>query len=75
MMIDREDGSHVGHGISATLDLTRERNINTRNSRKEERDKFNKASILSSLYSMELIHSLGLILKALYGGALMYAVW
>jgi len=40
----------------------RERNINTRNTRKEEkeRDNFNKASILSSLHSMEFIHSLGI---------------
>ena len=39
----------------------RERNINTRNTRKDERrDNFNKASILSSLHSMEFIHSLGI---------------
>jgi GTP cyclohydrolase II len=40
----------------------RERNINTRNTGKEEkeRDNFNKASILSSLHSMEFIHSLGI---------------
>jgi len=59
---DREDGPYVGHGISATVDSIRERNINTRNTRKEEkeRDNFNKASILSSLHSMEFIHSLGI---------------
>lgn len=60
MTLDREDGPYVGHGISATVDLMRERNINTRNTREDERDNFNKASILSSLQSMEFIHSLGI---------------